>query len=691
MASTGGGVTSRRSGPLRREARALIELAALTGVAFVQPTLDVLSKNANVFVTRDITPFETILFVVALVVVPPVVAWAAEVLVGLVDPWARRVVHLCLLAALVGVVAVEVVARNTELERPATVVIASVVAVLGGIAIARFAAVQLWLRYLALATPVFVLLFLGFSPVTDAVFRGGPTSAADVQIKDAERVVMVVMDELPETSLLDGRGKVDATLFPHFAELAGDSTWYRNTTTVAPYTEVAVPAILTGRYPRAAYPVSNAVSFPQSIFTLLGGAYEMNVHESSTRICPESFCGRTSGTEVTTEAGVRGLASDAWTSWHQFAWPDRHTASVSFTSGPVTLSSARALSTGNRFVRSLRPGRAARLDFLHVVLPHQPWHYLPSGQDYEGIAARGAPDYAWESDAAARSARMRHLLQLQTADRLLGRIVARMKQLGAYEDSLVVVTADHGVSFRKGNPIRGVSEGNAPDVAWTPLFIKDPGQERGRIDDRPVESIDVLPTIADHLHVRIPWRVDGRSVLGPRRHSRSRPIYKWELNELKPPRGSDFVELDGDEGFRRVLRGRASAAGGDPDLRLYRAGPYGRLLGRRVSSFPIGGAGSSATVDHLERYAHVDVHAHRVPWAYVLGTLDGPNGVPIAVAANGRLVGFAETWSVKPGHHTPWWTVLPPQLLRDGRNDIAVYEVKGTPTHPTFWPLDLSP
>src|SRR4051794_21846959 len=273
MASTDGSVTSRRFGPWRREARAMFELAALTGVAFVQPTLDVLSKNASVFVTRDTTPFEAILFVVAIVAVPPLVAWSFEVLVGLVDPRARSVVHLCLLAALVGVVAVEVVARNTELTHTAIVLIAAALAIAGGVVIARYDAVRLWLRYLALATPVFVLLFLGFSPVTDAVFTGGPKSAADVQVKNDVRVVMVVMDELPESSLLNGHGQVDATLFPNFAALAGGSTWYRNTTTVAPYTQIAVPAILTGQYPHAAYPVSNAVAFPQSIFTLLGGAY----------------------------------------------------------------------------------------------------------------------------------------------------------------------------------------------------------------------------------------------------------------------------------------------------------------------------------------------------------------------------------------------------------------------------------
>src|SRR4051794_33951828 len=90
-----------RFGPWRREIRSLLELAALTGLVFVQPTFDVLSKNATIFVTHDTTPLEATLFVLAVVVLPPLVAWAAEVLVGLVRPGARAPVHAALLALLV--------------------------------------------------------------------------------------------------------------------------------------------------------------------------------------------------------------------------------------------------------------------------------------------------------------------------------------------------------------------------------------------------------------------------------------------------------------------------------------------------------------------------------------------------------------------------------------------------------------
>ena len=105
----------------------------------------------------------------------------------------------------------------------------------------------------------------------------------------------------------------------------------------------------------------------------------------------------------------------------------------------------------------------------------------------------------------------RHLLQLGYTDRLLGRLIARLEETGLWDEALVVVTADHGVSFRVGqSDRRAVTAENVEDIAPIPLFVKAPGQDRGRVTTGPVQTIDVLPTIADALGVRLPWKVDGR-------------------------------------------------------------------------------------------------------------------------------------------------------------------------------------
>jgi hypothetical protein len=48
--------------------------------------------------------------------------------------------------------------------------------------------------------------------------------------------VMIVFDEFPLMSLMDGNGGIDASRYPNFAQLASRSTWSRNATGVSGYT-----------------------------------------------------------------------------------------------------------------------------------------------------------------------------------------------------------------------------------------------------------------------------------------------------------------------------------------------------------------------------------------------------------------------------------------------------------------------
>ena len=115
--------------------------------------------------------------------------------------------------------------------------------------------------------------------------------------------------------------------------------------------------------------------------------------------------------------------------------------------------------------------------------------------------------------------RQRHLLQLGYVDRLIGVLLDELEAQGLYDDALVVVTADHGISFEPGGPIRAIEgqaldEHSTPDILWVPFFVKEPGQTEGDVSDANVLSIDVLPTIADVLDVDLPFR--GRRPVGAR-------------------------------------------------------------------------------------------------------------------------------------------------------------------------------
>src|SRR6185295_15509980 len=128
----------------------------------------------------------------------------------------------------------------------------------------------------------------------------------------------------------------------------------------------------------------------------------------------------------------------------------------------------------------------------------------------------GADADFWGSDELfVLQSQQRNLLQLMHLDRLLGRLQARLRETGLFDKCLLVVVADHGICFRAGESRRMVTPGNLADIMAIPLFIKAPGQAMGNISDRAAQSIDVLPTIADILGIKLPMPVDGRSLLDP--------------------------------------------------------------------------------------------------------------------------------------------------------------------------------
>ena len=132
----------------------------------------------------------------------------------------------------------------------------------------------------------------------------------------------------------------------------------------------------------------------------------------------------------------------------------------------------------------------------------------------------------WDSDAAADLALQRHLLQAQFADRLLGELLDRLDELDLYDDALVVVTADHGASFVPGTHRRLPEEETLPGIMPVPLVVKLPASTPadGHRDDRPAETVDILPTLADALEVEVPWPLDGTSLLGPAPEPHERAI-----------------------------------------------------------------------------------------------------------------------------------------------------------------------
>ncbi len=243
----------RRAG-LVTELRPASELLGLATLAITQPVLDVFGRDLGTFLIRDVGTVQIVVFALVVALLPAALLLGLEVAIGAFGGTrARRLVHLLTCSSLGALGVYGIVRQAVDGSPEAYLVLLLVCEVLVALLWLSVPQVREGARYLSLAAPVFVAMFLLVSDVSALVLPGGDgVSVSSDGSGGGAPVVFIVFDELPTYSLLDGEGRIDASNYPAFARLAADSTWFRNHTTVAPDTLQAVPAVTTGQYPGTA-------------------------------------------------------------------------------------------------------------------------------------------------------------------------------------------------------------------------------------------------------------------------------------------------------------------------------------------------------------------------------------------------------------------------------------------------------
>ena len=91
------------------------------------------------------------------------------------------------------------------------------------------------------------------------------------------------------------------------------------------------------------------------------------------------------------------------------------------------------------------------------------------------------------------------------------KLIERLKALDLYENSLIIITSDHGETFGERNLLgHGVSV--YQDQVYVPLIIKYPNVNKKIVVNKFVSPIDIMPTILDVLGYEVPEYVQGLSL-----------------------------------------------------------------------------------------------------------------------------------------------------------------------------------
>jgi hypothetical protein len=457
-------------------------------------------------------------------------------------------------------------------------------------------------------------------------------------------IAMIVLDEAMLSPLLRTDGTINRKRFPGFAALADTSTWYRNMLGTSQRTTEAVPSILDGQWPSLTkYPILR--DHPNNLFTYMQGKKDLNVYQAVTKLCPKGVC---------TNAGPL-----------YFRLVDRQVQRF------------------EEFIEASASSTTPALHFTHLLLPHRPWGLAPD--------LRIAPDLVQFVDKRSerlvdrrRDNYQSMLRQYVATDTLLLEFINKLKASPNWHNTMLVVTADHGITFVPGESYRDKINVNNPgtleDIYRVPLFIKYPQQNKSAISDCPASSIDILATIIATNGVKSGWTTDGVNLRRTCPQRMSRRI-QWPYSTAQI--STDFTAV-----LERVrYYDNWIDANGDVDD-IYRVELSGRLLGRKAPTSAPANVSVSWTLNGAEGYQSIGTGRLAPVPTRASGTLQTQSNLCARceglIAVNGRFVGVLPelagmTPEVGP---LPFSSSLMSRYMSPGKNLVELWVADWTTDKP---------
>jgi signal transduction histidine kinase/arylsulfatase A-like enzyme len=163
--------------------------------------------------------------------------------------------------------------------------------------------------------------------------------------------------------------------------------------------------------------------------------------------------------------------------------------------------------------------------WVHYVDPSPPFTPPPPFEEVEDAGCGDScPDGSAQTirevadGAQLSAAQINHLVglydgEIAFTDQQIGRLLDRLRQLGLDDNTLIILTSDHGQSFAEHDTwFAGSSLYNA--TTRVPMIFSFPNRlPRQRVLPTPAMSVDLAPTILDTIGASIPDVFEGQSLL----------------------------------------------------------------------------------------------------------------------------------------------------------------------------------
>lgn len=508
----------------------------VVNLAILVPLLGVLGDQFNLFTAHGMTGAAIVSLLLFLMLLPAtmlsLLRWLAKLL-GVVKGFDAVILTIFLGVFLTYLFNKAGYGLFSSTYEPAILFGAALLATSASVVIILNSEILKKLSYFSLLIPLIVLHFIFVSPAS-TLFKGagGLQSVKPEGIRDTP-VFLLVFDEFSGLTLQQADGSLDVSRYPGFAEIAQNADYFPNALTIDYHTSIAVPSMLSGtmRLAGAAGPLSTAgelgLASGENLIELFQSWGE-GVRAGSA-ILPADLMDEKS-------TNLYSLASDLGTLYlhiisHQNWIEDKigiipstwKNFGIFYEIGDETDMSKEehpeSLGVYFDWLQKLTMNADDKqFNFLHVEFPHTPYVTTATGR-IQTNSRVFLPQIITKEEFAADQPLINvsyhnYLQQSAYAGVLLKNVINVLKDAELYEKSLIIVTADHGVSYSAEGLNR--REPDASDswknIVSVPLFVKYPFQEEGRVNDSFVTILDIAPTIMDVVDIDPPWELSGESL-----------------------------------------------------------------------------------------------------------------------------------------------------------------------------------
>ncbi|KXT59925.1 Choline-sulfatase BUT NOT [Streptococcus oralis] len=166
---------------------------------------------------------------------------------------------------------------------------------------------------------------------------------------------------------------------------------------------------------------------------------------------------------------------------------------------------------------------------VEVFDPHEPFDvpskYMKMYDDVYTGPYFETPNYGAVDvpEEAVDYIRKRYAALMTMTDVHFGYLIDKMKELNLYDDTLIIVTSDHGYFLGERDLFGKNYMHNFNELAAIPLFVRDPKHRKiGERIDTISQNIDIMPTLLDYFDIDTPEEVQGKSWL---------PLIKGDKND----------------------------------------------------------------------------------------------------------------------------------------------------------------